>query len=267
MKIALDLFCGTGGATAAFRAAGWQVVGIDNDPRRAADVLADARRLPITGRVDFLWASPPCQEFSTMPPGRDDRRPSLDLVFAALCAVRDLRPRFWIIENVVGALPFLGLPRQKIGPFCLWGYFPKIKAPLEVVSHRKMTPDKKTAVARAAIPYALSLAVLQSVECAWDKKTIADLRPYRRHRHLAKINRTGPAWRPSHGHAADARLAASAGPVAISPASRPHGRPPALGHMAGELAGHAAGGPGATATGPAIEDRPRGRPSIADDEA
>lgn len=207
MRIALDLFSGSGGATAAFaKRDGWHVIRVDNDPERAqkdllgdcgVDVLADVRRLPFAGRVDFLWASPPCNEFSTMPPGRDDRRPSLDLVFAALLAVRDLRPRFWIIENVRGALPFLGLPRQKIGPFCLWGYFPRIRPPLEVVDHRKMTPDNRTAADRAVIPYALSLAVLEAVERAWDRKTIADLRPYRRHRYIAKLNRSGPAWRPS----------------------------------------------------------------------
>ena len=225
-RVALDLFSGTGGATAAFCGRpDWRVIRVDNNQELGrrdllgyspVDVLADVRRLPFTGRVDFLWASPPCNEFSTMPPGRDDRRPSLDLVFAALTAVRDLRPRFWVLENVRGALPFLGVPRQKIGPFCLWGYFPKIKAPLEVVDYRKMTPDNRTAIDRAAVPYALSLALVEAVERAWDGKTIADLRPFRRHRHIAKLNRTGPAWRPrsQDGHAAGA------------PAERPRGQAP-----------------------------------------
>lgn len=210
MKIALDLYCGTGGATAAFRnASDWLVIGVDNNPRHKPDILLSVSEL--TGshlgplgpngfsyrQIDFVWASPPCNEFSTMPPGRDDRRPSLADYFVTLELIRDLRPRFWIMENVRGAIPFFGLPRQKIGPFCLWGYFPRIKAPLEVVDHRKMTPDKPTAVERAAIPYALSQAVLEAVERSWDKKTIADLRPFRRHRQLAKLNRKGPAWRPS----------------------------------------------------------------------
>ena len=186
MRLALDLFCGTAGATAAFCGrSDWEVIGIDNDPRRAADVLADARKLPITGKVDFIWASPPCQEFSTMPPGSQDRRPSLDLVFATLSAVRDLRPKFWIMENVVGAIPFIGAPLQKIGPFCLWGYFPRIEAPLDVVMHRKMTGDRKTAVARAAVPRALSEAVYSAIEGAWSEPRILDMRQYRRHRHIA----------------------------------------------------------------------------------
>lgn len=186
MRVALDLFCGTGGATAAFRGApGWTVIGVDNDPRHHPDVLADVGRPPLIGNVDFIWVSPPCQEFSTMPPGRRGRRPSLDLVFATLSLVRDLRPRYWIMENVVGAIPFLGAPLQKIGPFCLWGYFPRIEAPLSVVTHRKMVSDRRTAVARAAIPFDLSEAVYQAVEGAWSAARILDLRQYRRHRHRA----------------------------------------------------------------------------------
>lgn len=189
MRLALDLFCGTAGATAAFRGApGWNVIGVDNDPSSAADVVADVRGWRPPGRtaVDFIWASPPCQEFSLMPPGRAGRRPSLELVFATLEIVRDLRPRFWVMENVVGAIPFLGAPLQKIGPFCLWGYFPRIEAPLEVVEHRKMVSDRRTAAARAAIPYALSVAVHQTVESAWSAARILDLRQYRRHRHAAR---------------------------------------------------------------------------------
>ncbi len=188
MRICLDLFCGTAGATAAFRGApGWEVIGVDNDPRAAADVVADVRGWrPPVDRVDFIWASPPCQEFSLMPPGRQDRRPSLELVFATMEIVRDLRPKFWIMENVVGAIPFLGAPLQKIGPFCLWGYFPRIDAPLEVVTHRKMVPDRPTAAARAAVPRALSEAVHQAIEGAWSAARILDLRQYRRHRHMRR---------------------------------------------------------------------------------
>lgn len=191
MRIALDLFCGTGGATAAFRGApGWEVIGVDNNPNSAADVVADVRSWrPPVDRVDFIWASPPCQEFSLMPPGRHNRRPSLDLIFATLEIVRDLRPKFWIMENVVGAIPFIGVPLQKIGPFCLWGYFPRIEAPLDVVLHRKMVPDRPTAVARAAIPRQLSEAVCQAVESAWSEARILDLRQYRRHRHISKLRR------------------------------------------------------------------------------
>jgi len=204
MRIALDLFCGTAGATAAFRGdPDWKVIGVDNDRRRAADVVADVRtwRPPGLSTVDFIWASPPCTEFSTMPPGRLERRPSLELVFATLEIVRDLRPKFWIMENVRGAIPFLGAPLQKLGPFCLWGYFPRIDEPLSVRDHRKMVRDRPTAVARAAIPYDLSAAVHQAVEASWGADRILDLRSYRRHRHVAKRQADGRPPRPPAGEA------------------------------------------------------------------
>lgn len=82
MKVALDLFSGSGAATAAFRAADWHVVTLDSDRRRQPAILADVSRLPLKGSVDFLWASPPCTEFSDARPGASDRRPSLELIEA-----------------------------------------------------------------------------------------------------------------------------------------------------------------------------------------
>lgn len=182
--IALDLYSGTGAATAAFRKHGWKVVCLDLDPRRRPDVIADAGCLPIAGRIDFLWASPPCTEFSDanarIP---SDRRPALECVFATLEAVKELRPRFWILENVRGAIPFLGIPVQKIGPFCLWGYFPPIAVSFELASWRKS--KFHSAASRARIPDALSEAVYQSVFRFWEHPRILDLRAMRRHRHVA----------------------------------------------------------------------------------
>ncbi len=193
-RIALDLYSGTGNATAAFRtAANWCVVTVDNvcDASRRPAVLADARRLPIEGRIDFLWASPPCTEFSDANARVPsvDRRPSLEHIFATLDAVRRLRPRFWILENVRGAIPFLGIPVQKIGPWCLWGYFPPITVTAELAAHRKK--PFRSAVARATVPNALSRAVYQAVETYWDFPRLLDMRSMRRHRHVARATAAG----------------------------------------------------------------------------
>ncbi len=181
--LVVDLFAGTGGATAAFRAAGWDVLTVDSDPRHRPSIVADVRSLPLALRrpVTLLWASFPCTEFSDANPRRPDR-PSLELYFAALAAVRDLHPRFWIVENVRGAIPYLGVPVQKIGPWCLWGYFPPIAVTYEMQLYRKS--QHRTAVARAAIPYALSRAVLEAVELHAGIGSLLDLRPFRRHRHV-----------------------------------------------------------------------------------
>ena len=185
--IALDLFSGTGAATAAFRrAAGWSVFALDLDQARRPDVVADVRRLPFAGGIDFLWASPPCTEFSDANPENRTAiagRPSLECVAATLAAVRDLRPRFWILENVRGAIPFLGIPVQKIGPWCLWGYFPPIQVSVGLVNWRKSR--FRSAADRGRIPDALSEAVYRSVSRFWAHPRILDMREMRRHRHVA----------------------------------------------------------------------------------
>lgn len=188
--MAVDLFAGSGGATAAFRGRpGWRVVSVELDRGRRPDICADVRRLPLRPPVDFLWASPPCTEFSTANPRNRARRPSLELIHATLEAVAELRPRFWAMENVVGAIPYLGIPVQKVGPWCLWGYFPPLLVSYAAQTHRKGAFN--TAAARAAVPRSLSEAVFQAVERWWDSGALLDLRPFRRHRH--KAARPGPA--------------------------------------------------------------------------
>lgn len=72
--VALDLFCGGGGAALGLALAGYSVVGVDSDPRCAAVypgifVCADFRDaiellLPLE-RFALVWASPPCQRWTT----------------------------------------------------------------------------------------------------------------------------------------------------------------------------------------------------------
>lgn len=188
-RLAVDLFAGTGGATAALRMRGWRVVTVDLERRRHPDVVADAVELPLARGVDFLWASPPCTEFSDANPGRP-ARPSLELVLATLTAVRDLRPRFWVLENVRGAIRFLGIPVYKVGPWCLWGYFPPLRVTWRAQTYRKVQAGS-SAVARGAVPWELSLALAEALDLYWTCPSLLDLRPFRRHRHRAA--RPGPA--------------------------------------------------------------------------
>lgn len=185
-RIAVDLFSGTGGATAAFPRSRWTVLTVDLERRFRPGIVADVRRLPLAAErpIDFLWASFPCTEFSDANPHRPDR-PSLELLVAAFAAVRELLPRFWIFENVRGAIPFLGIPAQKIGPWCLWGYFPLLRVTFDMQTHRKS--DHRSAVARAAIPRAFSAALLETVEAHLGVPSLLDLRPFRKHRHRRAI--------------------------------------------------------------------------------
>lgn len=170
MPLMLDLFSGTGGASRAFRDAGWEVVTVDNDPQHGADVAADLREWAWEGETpDLLWASPPCTEFSRMgmpwTRKRGAPRPDLTLVGAALRIVHAVQPRYWVLENVRGAVPYItplvGPPRVIAGPFHLWGYFPPFR---EDVPPFKERLSGRQRVERAAVPYALSAGLLRAIE-------------------------------------------------------------------------------------------------------
>lgn len=122
--IGIDLFCGVGGLSLGFEQAGVEVVGaFDVDPlnvsaharnfpgastvrmdltrARGADILRACRRK--LGDVDVLFGGPPCQGFS-FGGSRDmhDERNQLLLSFARL--VTEIRPRYFVVENVAGLL-------------------------------------------------------------------------------------------------------------------------------------------------------------------
>lgn len=155
----LDLFSGLGGASEAFVKAGDEVLRIENNVllkdvphTHLMDVvdlhafLAEyhvARR-----RYDLVWASPPCYEFSNAyggPKARayragEEHNPSTALIEAAKDIIDLLEPRWWVIENVRGACPWinpiLGEPTQVLGSFVMWGHFPHLIMP-EGWVHRK----------------------------------------------------------------------------------------------------------------------------------
>jgi hypothetical protein len=163
----LDLFAGTGNASAAFRAAGWQTVRVELDPACDADVHADIATWAWDGpRPALIWASPPCTEFSreSMPWCRTGATPSLDLVDAAERIIAACRPDYWVIENVRGAGPYL-TPRYGrplvLGPVFLWGQFPRFRATVPFWKERLSSTQKRE---RAAIPHAISAGLLRAIE-------------------------------------------------------------------------------------------------------
>jgi site-specific DNA-cytosine methylase len=163
----IDLFAGTGGASCAFRSAGWDVVRVELDPTHPAEVHADVSAWSWSGRrPTLIWASPPCTEFSreSMPWCRTGAVPSLALVEAAERIIRECQPDYWVIENVRGATRFLtpryGTPLV-LGPVFLWGRFPRFRATVRPWKER-LSSDQKAA--RAAIPLAVSAGLLRQIE-------------------------------------------------------------------------------------------------------
>lgn len=129
----LDLFCGRWGWSRAFAARGWECVGVDLQkpfseyPRNCSHVLDDVLSVDIEfiahGRFDFICASPPCEEFSTMRNFRPPvHYPEMGIRLfnhtRALCEASGLP---YVMENVAGAQKYVGRAGAKCGSYFLWG--------------------------------------------------------------------------------------------------------------------------------------------------
>ena len=199
----VDLYAGLGGASAAFVVdADWHVLQLDNnevliehnpdlvmcdisDTRATVHLINEWLSLHDYRPGDrlVLWASPPCLEFSKAfdAPGPRAQRagipfePDLSLVVAARAVATCIQPTTWVIENVEGAIPhfqpWLGAPRQRIGPFILWGDFPMLALEDEHRRHRKAPISDRARWSpirsnlSAKVPLAYSQALLDAIVC------------------------------------------------------------------------------------------------------
>jgi len=151
MKLALVLFKGTGSVDRALEKLGFHVDSLDIDPKCNAtwtsDILQwDDWQSIEPGTYDFLWASPPCQQYSIARTSAKTPR-NLELADAivskTLEIIRYLRPKAWLVENpqtgllktreVVRDLPWRdvcycrysdGVNHRYRKPTRLWGYLP-----------------------------------------------------------------------------------------------------------------------------------------------
>ena len=195
MKHMLDLFSGLGGASEAFiRDSGWSVLRIDNNmllkniPRT---LIMDIKKVAsivckpgwMTDTIDVIWASPPCTEFSggysspksiasRSQAGLDSYHPDMSLLETALEIIDILKPKYWVIENVIGSIryfePYLGKPRQIIGPYVLWGNFPyMIVDESRIKTKKSKDPGPSNPLrsnVRAKVDYVISKGLKNGIE-------------------------------------------------------------------------------------------------------
>lgn len=167
--LAIDLFCGLGGWTDGLLAEGYDVIGFDVEQHQYGDhrypgqlVIQDVRTLHGSQFRDaaLIVASPPCQEYSYMAMPwslakakaaaiRADKtgaelerlnRP-FDACFriqreACEAAARHIP---LLVENVRGAIPWVGRSRWNFGSFHLWGDVPALMP--VTVKAQKFNPD------------------------------------------------------------------------------------------------------------------------------
>jgi len=100
----LELFSGTGSIGRAFEAQGWEVISLDILPGATTtqDILTWDHTVFPPGHFDFVWASPPCTEYSKART-RAKRPRDYDLADATVSRALEIIdyfcPQLWLLEN------------------------------------------------------------------------------------------------------------------------------------------------------------------------
>lgn len=167
--LAIDLFCGLGGWTDGLLAEGYEVVGFDierheygGDRYPAQLVIQDVLTLHGSQFRDaaLIVASPPCQEYSYMAMPWTKAKALAADYRSGIRDVKQLTALFdacfrlqseacqaagrhvpLVVENVRGAIPWVGRSRWNFGSFHLWGDVPAL---MPIVSPRAVLKEGVT---------------------------------------------------------------------------------------------------------------------------
>ena len=180
---ALDLFCGLGGWSDGLAAEGFDVLGVEIEPKIASlykheCIIADVSTLDGSRfkNFDLIVGSPPCREFSTIQETlwkrKKDPERGLILVNHFMRIVKEAEPRFWLMENNPSLEKWIGPPRVKswLGinrmRRAFWGTFPSffiIRSPRTRISGRGNFTTGLRKWERAIIPLPISRALGKAV--------------------------------------------------------------------------------------------------------
>ena len=102
----LELFSGTGSVGKIFKARGWDVISLDCDPKSGADIITDILTWDHTvypkDYFNFIWASPPCTEFSRIKQifnHKVNLPLANQIVQKTLQVIEYFKPKHWFLEN------------------------------------------------------------------------------------------------------------------------------------------------------------------------
>jgi len=177
MKV-LDLFCGLGGWSKAFHDAGHECTGIDikNIGYPWRFVKADLNDWKPDQQYDIILASPPCTQFSKVNQnwtGKCNESKGLELVFRTFALIQEIKPKYWVIENVKGLAEFIDKPNDIVRygatknhkSAYLWSNIGKLGFLKQmIVKNTTRKTFKSSDPELAKIPYPLSEAVLDKIK-------------------------------------------------------------------------------------------------------
>jgi len=98
--------------------------------------ICDIRKYLPNRNFQVVVSSPPCTEFSTLTNlsykkgqrGPPEPEKGIELVRAAMRVIEEVKPVYWILENVHGSIqyiePIIGKPMLISKPWVLWGNLP-----------------------------------------------------------------------------------------------------------------------------------------------
>lgn len=105
----LELFCGTKSVGKVATAFGYSVVSVDINPKFEPTIVSDILKFDYKkfppGYFHFIWASPPCTEFSRAKTrGVRDLKSAERIVRRTLKIIEYFKPKRFVIENPVGLM-------------------------------------------------------------------------------------------------------------------------------------------------------------------